>query len=519
MRRRTLRRPGSVERYLSAEGSASSSPASLSSSHSSLPLPSIGVGAGANASVSYDASAGGGWGQVLPPLQRERDVDTEDWPRFTNAWGEELRANANASFQADLQRQMALRAGLGREREVPPVWGVRARVGDASDSDSAPVPVDADGWEPYEFQWDDAVRWVAAQGGDSLTQSEGVAGTRAQAQEDGGTRRDAQVQGGDDTPVVRHRYVDDDTLVRGDVYLPRASSPSTRSPTATPSASTSSSALPFTPPSAPDDADAGTTLARMRSLSRHLGALGARAAALDVAAENVRRHIEALGVPVPARPAFLGTAGGTPSAGVGTNMQAGQGRAEAREAAFAALLRATTNAPSSSVAPSLSTSSPAPGPTAPVDADADARRTALLARVGGLIATADAGAREAGAVLARARETRARLETQGVRTARAREILEGVHMRGEGEQEGRTPATGTAAGTGMDSGIEPLRRSMIAAQAALERVRTARRARVEGYAEIEATALASRPPPSGSRRVDEEKRPDPPPRRRTFFDR
>ncbi|KAJ6527734.1 hypothetical protein B0H19DRAFT_1083826 [Mycena capillaripes] len=367
-------------------------------------------------------------------------------------------------------RRIALRAGLGREREVPPVWGVRARAGDASDSDSAPVPVDADGWEPYEFQWDDAVRWVAAQGGDPLTQSEGVAGTRAQAQEDGSTRRDAQVQGGDDTPVVRHRYVDDDTLVRRDVYLPRPSSPSTPSSTATSSASTSFSALPFTPPSAPDDADAGTTLARMRSLSRHLGALGARAAALDVAAENVRRHIQALGMPVPVRAASSssseGTVGGT-STGVGADLQAGQGGAEAREAAFMALLHATTaihNALLSSVAPPSSTSAPAPAPTVPVDADAHSRRTALLVRVGGLSATADGGG--------------------GARGRRAHGWRRRVHVR---RVRGKSWRGCVCAGRESERG--------------------GRQQRLRGYAEIEAAALASRPPPSGRRRADEEKRP------------
>ncbi|KAJ6569167.1 hypothetical protein B0H19DRAFT_1373445 [Mycena capillaripes] len=193
---------------------------------------------------------------------------TEDGSRFTDAWGRRcvtVRANANASFQADLQKQIALRAGLGRE--VPPGWGMHAREGDPSGSD--PVPVDADGCEQYEFQLDNA----------------GMAGTRAgvgQVQEDGGAQKDVQVPGGATSLHGR----------RPSRHRSRA-----RRPRSAFTSAAAASSIPSAAPSPPDDA--ATTFPHMRSLSRHLAALDARAAALDVTAQNVRRHIEVFGVPMP----------------------------------------------------------------------------------------------------------------------------------------------------------------------------------------------------------------------------
>ncbi|KAF8206900.1 hypothetical protein K438DRAFT_1931047 [Mycena galopus ATCC 62051] len=275
-----------------------------------------------------------------------------------------------ASESASGSASTSASASVDNGREPPPVWG----YGSISSGGGSSSAGGDSGVQPYP--WHDAVRWVAAQSrwqqqgesedvrpsgedfrdtdgdtrarpfGDEMPQVPFVPRIRTAVPRIGSTAGPADVpfvpRDGSASAALRRVG---STAATTTTLAPISSSPAPSAPT-TPAqalASTSSapvSALPPSPPLAAAsnvDPPIDSSLApfepqsrtRIRDIERHLDVLGARAAALDTAAANMRAHIEALrdtstsARPVPA------VEGGSASAGTGADMQVQQGSASA----------------------------------------------------------------------------------------------------------------------------------------------------------------------------------------------
>ncbi|KAF7335744.1 hypothetical protein MVEN_02230100 [Mycena venus] len=325
-RRRTLRTPESVERYFGGD-----------------PTVIIGAAPGAGANDTPSVAVGG------------TSMFTSASPGTSPTSAEFDGAGAGAydgagpgpaarpsSFQADLQRNVMQIFGSGAgSTEALPVWGygssssgggsgegagiavgVGAGAGGGMGRRSLPASPTAasrptrDGqWYP----WDDAVRWVAAQG-QGRNDNDNARGGRSGAGGGAGTTTATQNENGNGgvgvgmglrtvsadempaspsapahaatdeavTPEILRQAQQAEALLRARGLFPNGISLQALADILPDFNRIDSSASTSSAPGAID------TTTRVREIERHLGVLGVRAAALDAAAANVRQHIEAL---------------------------------------------------------------------------------------------------------------------------------------------------------------------------------------------------------------------------------